>query len=47
MRTLFTISGILRVVIILILLRTISEVRRVPKIGTFRLLAGRVNTGKK
>jgi MFS family permease len=43
LRTLFTVSGVLRGIIVLLVLHTISEVRHVPKIGTFRLLMGRAN----
>ena len=43
LRTLFTVSGVLRGVIVLLVLRSISEVRHVPKIDTFRLLMGRAN----
>jgi MFS family permease len=43
LRTLFTISGVLRGIFALLILRTIFEVRHVPKIGTFRLLMGRTN----
>jgi MFS family permease len=39
--TLFLISGILRAMVVAILLRRISEVRRVSKIGTIGLLFGR------
>ncbi len=42
LRTLFTVSGVLRGIIVLLLLRTIFEVRHVSKIGTFRLLMGRI-----
>jgi MFS family permease len=42
LRTLFMVSGVLRVIIVIVVLRTISEVRHVPKIGTFRLLMGRM-----
>ncbi len=41
MRTLFAISGILRGVIVLLLIRTIFEVRHVPEIGMLRLILGR------
>ncbi len=45
LRTLFTVSGVLRGVVILLVLPIISEVRHVPKIGMFRLLMGRPNQG--
>lgn len=38
LRTLFTLSGILRAVVVLLLLRSIAEVRHVPEISVFRLL---------
>jgi MFS family permease len=41
LRTLFTLSGVLRAVAIILVLRTIFEVRHVPKIGTLRLLIER------
>jgi MFS family permease len=40
-RTLFTISGVLRGLIVVLLLRTIFEVRRVPKLSTLSVLLGR------
>jgi MFS family permease len=40
-RTLFTISGVLRGVIVLLLLRFLTEVRHVPKLSAFRVLLGR------
>ena len=43
LRTLFVVSGALRAIIILLVLRYISEVRHVPKIGTFSLLMGRAS----
>ena len=43
--TMFTVSGVLRAVIILLVLRYISEVRHVPNIGVFRLLMGRTSWG--
>jgi MFS family permease len=42
LRTLFTLSGVLRAVAIILVLRTISEVRHVSNISTFRLLMGRI-----
>jgi MFS family permease len=45
LRTLFTISGVLRGVFIFLILRTIIEVRHVPKVSMFRLLMGRTNQG--
>jgi MFS family permease len=42
LRTLFTVSGVLRGIIALLVLRTISEVRHVPDIGTIRLLIGKI-----
>jgi MFS family permease len=41
MRTLFTISGVLRGLIVLLLLRTLHEVRRVPETDTLGVLLGR------
>jgi MFS family permease len=41
LRTLFTISGALRGVVVIFLLRTIFEVRHVPKIDSMKLLLGR------
>ena len=47
MRALFTLSGVLRGIIVILLLRGICEVRNVPKINSFRLLLGRTgNSGK-
>jgi len=47
LRTLFTISGTLRGLIVVFLLHTIFEVRRVPKIDSIQLLLGRYgSTGK-
>jgi MFS family permease len=43
LRTLFTLSGGLRVVAIILLLRTVSEVRHVSHVNIFRLLIGRPN----
>lgn len=40
LRTLFTLSGVLRLVAVLVFLRSIVEVRHVSKISTFRLLFG-------
>jgi len=42
LRTLFTLSGVLRVVAIFLVLRTVAEVRHVPRISTLRLLTGRM-----
>jgi MFS family permease len=41
LRTLFTLSGVLRAAAVLLLLGAIFEVRHVPKIDTYRLLLGR------
>lgn len=41
MRTLFTISGVLRGLTVIVLLRTIAEVRRVPKLSFFSVLLNR------
>ena len=41
MRTLFTISGVLRAVIVILRLRTLHEVRNVPKLSAFSLLFNR------
>jgi MFS family permease len=46
LRTLFTLSGVLRAVAVLLVLHTISEVRHVSNISTFRLLMGRMNQGQ-
>jgi MFS family permease len=43
LRTLFTISGVLRAVVVLLLIRTIVEVRHVPNTGIFRLLMRQTN----
>jgi MFS family permease len=45
LRTLFTLSGVLRAIAIVLMLRTIVEVRHVAKINTFRLLFGRLKRG--
>jgi MFS family permease len=45
LRTLFTISGILRGIVILLFIRTLVEVRHVPSIGVFRLLFGHRDRG--
>ena len=42
LRTLFTLSGALRAVAVVLVLGTIVEVRHVPKIGTLSLLLGRM-----
>ncbi len=42
LRTLFTISGVLRAVLAIILLRLIFEVRDVPKVSLFQFLIGRL-----
>jgi MFS family permease len=41
MRTLFTISGVMRGLVVMLLLHTIVEVRQVPRLDTFQLLLGR------
>jgi MFS family permease len=41
MRTLFTISGVLRAIIVILLLHTLYEVRNVPKLSAFSVLIGR------
>ena len=46
LRTLFTLSGVLRAVAIFLVLGTIAEVRHVPKISTFHLLWGRTNQNR-
>jgi len=46
LRSLFTLSGVLRAVVILVLLRRITEVRRVPKITTWQLLTGRFGNSR-
>ena len=46
LRTLFTLSAVLRAVAVLLILGTISEVRHVSKIGIFRLLVGRMNQNR-
>jgi MFS family permease len=38
---LFLISGVLRIFVVMLLLRKISEVRRVPKVSSFKLLFGK------
>ena len=43
LRSLFTLSGILRAVAVIAVLGTITEVRHVPPINTFRLLFGRIH----
>jgi MFS family permease len=45
--TLFTISGVARGIVVLILLRSIVEVRRVPKMDTMELLFGRPGRGRR
>ncbi len=46
LRTLFTLSGVLRAIALVLMLRTIVEVRHVPKIGTFHLLTRSLRQGK-
>ena len=46
LRTLFTLSGVLRAVVVVLVLRTIVEVRHVPKISTLRLLTGRMKQNR-
>ena len=46
LRTLFTLSAILRAVAVLLILGTVSEVRHVSKIGIFHLLVGRMNQNR-
>ena len=46
MRTLFVISGVARLIVIIFLLRTIVEVRRVSDIGTLQLMLGRSQSDK-
>jgi len=47
LRTLFLISGVLRALVVLFLLRRIVEVRRVPGMNTWKLLTGRYNNTKR
>jgi MFS family permease len=47
LRSLFIVSGVLRAVVVLLLLRQIVEVRRVPKITTWQLLTGRSGNTKR
>ena len=50
LRTLFTLSGVLRAAAVVLVLGTIAEVRHVPKIGILSLLVGRTRqkrAGKK
>jgi MFS family permease len=47
MRTLFTISGVLRALMVILLLRTIVEVRRVPASSFFSVLRNRQQATKK
>jgi MFS family permease len=47
LRTLFTISGVARVIVVLLLLRAIVEVRRVPKFDSIQLLLGRSGPARK
>ncbi len=44
LRTLFTISGVLRGLVVVLMLRKILEVRRVPKLSLFQFLMGRSGT---
>jgi len=44
LRTLFTISGILRGLVVVLMLRQILEVRRVPKLSLYQFLMGRSGT---
>lgn len=46
LRTLFTLSGVLRAIAVVIVLRTIVEVRHVPQISTLRLLTGRIRRNR-
>ena len=46
LRSLFTISGVLRGLVVLIMLRQITEVRRVPKVTTWQLLTGRYGNSR-
>ncbi len=41
LRTLFTLSGVLRAVVVVLLLGTIAEVRRVPKVSVLTFILGR------
>jgi MFS family permease len=45
-RTLFAISGVVRLIIIVLMLRTLVEVRRVPAINALQLILGRSPTDK-
>jgi len=47
LRTLFLISGVLRALVVLCLLRQIVEVRRVPEVTARELLIGRPRNGKR
>jgi MFS family permease len=47
MRTLFTISGILRAIIVILLLHTLSEVRHIPKLSSFSVLFNRHGMAEK
>ena len=46
LRSLFTVSGVLRALVVLLLLRKVVEVRRVPNITTWQLLTGRSGNGR-
>ena len=46
LRSLFTVSGVLRAIVVLLLLRQIVEVRRVPNITTWQLLRGWTGNGR-
>jgi len=47
LRSLFTISGVLRALVVLLLLRQIAEVRRVPKMTTWQMLTGRFGNSRR
>ncbi|OGN99888.1 MAG: hypothetical protein A2Y90_03595 [Chloroflexi bacterium RBG_13_52_12] len=47
LRSLFTLSGILRALVVIFLLRQMVEVRRVPGISTWQLLRGRTGNGRR
>jgi MFS family permease len=46
LRSLFTLSGVMRALVVILLLRQIVEVRRVPEMNTWQVITGRSNNDK-
>jgi len=47
LRSLFTLSGVMRALVVIIFLRQIVEVRRVPEMNTWQVITGRSNSDKR